>query len=175
MAWNFEKVKCRFENIKSAFILNMEDKTYEMFDFSGGLCNSSVPFDRKFSETLAFAESVGFSKINVFPFSPRRGTVAWDMPDPVDPAVKKERCRRLLDLSARLERSFRASYVGKTVEVLFESEKNGQFSGCASNFLNVTVRSNICLTGKILPGLISDVGETSCRGDLQNPEKYGII
>ncbi|MBQ4323695.1 MAG: tRNA (N(6)-L-threonylcarbamoyladenosine(37)-C(2))-methylthiotransferase MtaB [Clostridia bacterium] len=131
--------------------------------------------EEEFSETLAFAESVGFSKINVFPFSPRRGTVAWDMPDPVDPAVKKERCRRLLDLSARLERSFRASYVGKTVEVLFESEKNGQYSGCASNFLNVTVKSNICLTGKILPILISDVGETSCRGDLQNPEKYGII
>lgn len=131
--------------------------------------------EAEFAETLAFAEKIGFSKINVFPFSPRRGTAAWDMPDAVDPAVKKERCRRLLDLSDRLERRFREAYVGKTVEVLFESEKDGRYSGCASNFLNVTVKSNICLTGKILPVTVTSMGEASCPGDLQSPEKYGII
>ncbi len=131
--------------------------------------------EEEFAESLAFAEKIGFSKINVFPFSPRRGTAAWDMPDPVDPAVKKERCRRMLDLSTRLERKNREKYVGRTLPVLFEQGKNGIYTGSAANFLTVTVESNICLTGQILPVLITDAGETVCRGDLQNPEKCGII
>ena len=124
--------------------------------------------EEEFSETLAFAEKIGFSKINVFPFSPRKGTAAWDMPDAVDPGVKKERCRRLLDLSARLEREQREKYVGRTLPVLFEQGKNGCYVGSAPNFLSVAVKSNICLTGKILPVLITAAGDTVCEGDLQN-------
>ncbi|MBO5214230.1 MAG: tRNA (N(6)-L-threonylcarbamoyladenosine(37)-C(2))-methylthiotransferase MtaB [Clostridia bacterium] len=131
--------------------------------------------EEEFAETLAFAEKIGFSKINVFPFSPRRGTAAWDFPAPVDPAVKKERCRRMLDLSARLERENREKYVGRTLPILFEQEKNGSYIGSAPNFLSVSVKSNICLTGKILPVRITEAGDTVCRGDLQNPEKCGII
>lgn len=131
--------------------------------------------DEEFVETLAFAEKIGFSKINVFPFSPRRGTVAWDMADPVDPAVKKERCRRMLDLSDRLEKKNREKYVGRTLPILFEQGKNGVYTGSAPNFLSVSVQSNICLTGKILPVSISEAGDTVCKGDLQNPENCGII
>lgn len=131
--------------------------------------------EEEFEESLAFAEKIGFSKINVFPFSPRRGTAAWDFPNPVDPHVKKERCRRMRDLSARLERSFREQYVGKTVSVLFESEKSGTYSGCTSNFLSVTVKSPVSLTGQILPVFVSDAGKTSCEGVLQNSENCGII
>ncbi len=125
--------------------------------------------EEEFAQTLKFAEAVGFSKINVFPFSPRRGTAAWDMPDPVDPAVKKERCRRMLDLSARLERKFREKYVGRTLPVLFEQGKDGLYTGSAANFLSVAVKSNICLTGQIRSVTVTGAGETVCAGDLQNP------
>lgn len=131
--------------------------------------------EEEFAETLAFAEKIGFSKINVFPFSPRRGTAAWDMPNPVDPAVKKERCHRLLELSHRLERQHREKYVGRTLPILFEQEKNGFYTGSAPNFLSVSVKSDICLTGQIRFVEISEAGETSCRGDLQNSENCGII
>lgn len=131
--------------------------------------------EEEFEESLAFAEKIGFSKINVFPFSPRRGTAAWDFPDQVVPAVKKERCRRMRDLSERLERSFRERYVGEVVWVLFESEKDGTYSGCTSNFLNVTVKSSVSLTGKILPVRIVSPGKSSCEGVLQISENCGII
>ncbi len=124
--------------------------------------------EEEFSETIDFAKKIGFSKINVFPFSPRRGTAAWDMPNPVDPAVKKERCRRLLDLSNRLEKSHRERYVGRTLPILFEQAKNGNYVGSAPNFLSVSVKSEICLTGQILPVVISGAGETVCEGYLQN-------
>ncbi|MBP3299928.1 MAG: tRNA (N(6)-L-threonylcarbamoyladenosine(37)-C(2))-methylthiotransferase MtaB [Clostridia bacterium] len=131
--------------------------------------------EAEFAETFAFAEKIGFSKINVFPFSPRRGTAAWDFPDPVDPAVKKERCRRLLDLSSRMEQRFCERYVGQTLPVLFESFRGGKAFGSAPNFLSVEVDSNICLIGKILPVRIVSAEKGLCRGDLQKSEKCGII
>ncbi len=124
--------------------------------------------EEEFSETLDFAEKIGFSKINVFPFSPRRGTAAWDMPNPVDPAVKKERCRRLLDLSARLEQTHRERYLGRTLPILFEQGKKGCFTGSAPNALTVTVKSDLCLTGQIFPVKIIGIGPAGCEGDLQN-------
>ncbi len=131
--------------------------------------------EEEFAQTYSFAEKIGFLKMNVFPFSPRRGTAAWDMPDPVSPAIKKERCHRLLELSDRLQKEFLDAYVGKTMDVLFESFKNGYCSGSTSNFLNVTVKSDVCLTGKILPVRIVSSRGASCEGVLQNPEICGII
>jgi len=126
--------------------------------------------EEEFRETLAFAEKIGFSKINVFPFSPRRGTAAWDMPDPVDPAVKKQRCRLLLDLSSRLESAFRLAHVGRTVNVLFESERDGICFGNASNFLGVSVKGAEGVVGQILPVRITAAGKDSCEGVLQKTE-----
>ena len=131
--------------------------------------------EEEFAETCSFAEKIGFSKINVFPFSPRRGTAAWDFPDPVAPAVKKERCRRLLDLSDRMTREFCEKYVGQTLPVLFETFCDGRVSGSASNFLSVEVDSNICLVGQILSVRILSAENGSCKGDLQKVEKCGII
>ncbi len=73
-----------------------------------------------FDATCQAAREVGFSKIHIFPFSPRRGTPAADMPDQVPPEVKKQRCGRL----ARLEESLRQRYfrglLGKQLRVLIE-------------------------------------------------------
>lgn len=54
-----------------------------------------------FEQTLRTIESAGISKVHVFPYSPRPGTVtAGD--DPVPPHVKKERSARLRALSHEL-------------------------------------------------------------------------
>jgi len=57
--------------------------------------------DAAFERTLATVERAGLTKVHVFPYSPRPGTVtAAD--DPVPPAVKKERSARLRALSHEL-------------------------------------------------------------------------
>lgn len=131
--------------------------------------------EEEFEESLAFAEQIGFSKINVFPFSPRRGTAAWDMPDPVSPEVKKERCRRMLELSSRLERVHRERYAGRVLPVLFEQCRDGVCTGSAPNALAVSVQCDLCLTGKILPVLITSSGSGACVGVLQISGNCGII
>src|SRR3954470_22075922 len=50
--------------------------------------------DAAFERTLAVVDSAGITKVHVFPYSPRPGTVTAER-DPVAPALKKERSARL--------------------------------------------------------------------------------
>jgi threonylcarbamoyladenosine tRNA methylthiotransferase MtaB len=57
--------------------------------------------DTAFENTLRTVEAAGITKVHVFPYSPRPGTVT-EADDPVPPAVKKERGARLRALSHEL-------------------------------------------------------------------------
>ena len=59
--------------------------------------------DAAFERTLAVVEAARLTKVHVFPYSPRPGTVTAD-DDPVEPQVKKERSARLRALAHELER-----------------------------------------------------------------------
>jgi len=74
------------------------------------------------------ARAVGFSKIHIFPFSPRRGTPAADMPNQVKPPVKAERVRRLAALEAELRDQYFESLRGRKLRVLVESISRSQSS-----------------------------------------------
>ena len=58
--------------------------------------------DAEFEETIAVSREVGFSKIHIFPFSPRRGTPAGEMPNQVPKHVQQERSRELAIVEAEL-------------------------------------------------------------------------
>lgn len=51
--------------------------------------------DEEFEESLALCRRVGFSRMHVFRYSKRPGTLAADMPDQVPPEVMAERSRRM--------------------------------------------------------------------------------
>ena len=93
-------------------------------------------------ESLEFIESIGFTKVHVFPYSDRDGTVASKMTNKVDGNIKKRRVHELLELSKKLENNFYKSYYNKTMEVLIEEEKNGYFTGHTSNFIKVSIQGN---------------------------------
>ena len=77
--------------------------------------------EAEFEATLAFAEAARLSRIHVFPYSRRSGTVADRMEGQVDEAVKHERAKRLIELGNRLERRFVSELLGTCQEVLFET------------------------------------------------------
>jgi threonylcarbamoyladenosine tRNA methylthiotransferase MtaB len=76
--------------------------------------------EEHFKKSLAFVEECGFSRLHVFPFSPRRGTRAAKMALTVPPAVKKERSNRMIALGKTLSQNFRQAFDGRTLPVLFE-------------------------------------------------------
>ena len=51
--------------------------------------------DEEFEESLALCRRVGFSRMHVFRYSKRPGTLAAEMPDQVPPEVMAERSRRM--------------------------------------------------------------------------------
>lgn len=81
--------------------------------------------DEHFRRSCAFVKEMQFSALHVFKYSPRQGTPAADFPGQVDPRVKEERSRELINIGHALARSFAARYLGKTVPVLVEQAVPG--------------------------------------------------
>ena len=73
-----------------------------------------------FETTCKFAESCGFSKMHIFPFSARKGTPAEKFAGAVTEAVKKERADILGRIDETMHKTFMQAMVGQTAEVLFE-------------------------------------------------------
>jgi threonylcarbamoyladenosine tRNA methylthiotransferase MtaB len=81
--------------------------------------------DREFAETLEASRAVGFSKIHVFPFSPRRGTPAAEMPDQVPKHVQQMRSRELAAVETELRDAYYRSLIGRRLRVLVETVEDG--------------------------------------------------
>ncbi len=128
--------------------------------------------DEEFAQTLAFVKRLRFQKIHVFPFSPREGTKAADMPDQVPPRVKRERVRALTAAADELRQSYFRSLVGENVRVLIEGgdeKPMREFSGHTENGTPVRIFSQIPRTGlrnQIIDVRIDSYGEDSCRAAL---------
>lgn len=91
-------------------------------------------------ESLDFCETMNFSKIHVFPFSPRKGTRAAEMRQPVDPVVIAERSREFLILSKEMFDTIALNKIGKTADVLFESvSADGCISGYSKDYFRVVL------------------------------------
>ncbi|MBI4898780.1 MAG: tRNA (N6-isopentenyl adenosine(37)-C2)-methylthiotransferase MiaB [Actinobacteria bacterium] len=76
--------------------------------------------DADFEQTLEVVEATSFDSAFTFVYSPRRGTVAAELPDQVPHEVKRERMARLVGLVQQhaLQRAHR--FVGRDIEVLVE-------------------------------------------------------
>lgn len=123
--------------------------------------------EEDFAETVRFAEKVGFMKVHVFPFSPREGTPAYSYSEKIPNEIKNERCAILQKKADALRREFLKEYVGKTVEVLFETPKNGYQQGYTPNYTPVAVKSDTVLTGEIKKVKITEIKAEICMGTLE--------
>ncbi len=100
--------------------------------------------DAEWRQTMDFVAAVGFGQLHVFPFSPRPGTRAADMPAQVPEPVKRARARQLHELGAALKAEYLHAQVGRTLPVLIEGENTdgaGLFgAGFTPNYLPVRLR-----------------------------------
>ena len=76
--------------------------------------------DADFEATCRVVEQVGFAKIHIFPFSPRRGTPAASLERQVPPEVKRQRAAHLAALGAKLRTRYLEQLVGRRLELLVE-------------------------------------------------------
>lgn len=121
-----------------------------------------------FETTCKFAESCGFSKMHIFPFSARKGTPAEKFAGAVTEAVKKERADILGKIDETMHKTFLQAMVGQTAEVLFEQPAGEDyFEGLTGNYQRVFVKSGGCnLGGEILPVKITAFDGEKLLGEI---------
>ena len=96
-----------------------------------------------FQKTINTCKELELTKMHVFPYSIRKGTVAESLPDHLDQSIKKDRARRLLEVSKELEKNYFNKYIGKEVEVLIEETKDGYSYGHTGNYLYVKINKEL--------------------------------
>lgn len=96
-----------------------------------------------FNETIDTVEKIKFSKIHVFPFSLRKGTKAEELPNVIDDVTKKERVKKLIEISKKLEIEYFSKFIKKQVEFLPEMYKDGYITGHTGNYLLVKTKGTI--------------------------------
>ena len=115
-----------------------------------------------FETTCKFAESCGFSKMHIFPFSARKGTPAEKFAGAVTEAVKKERADILGRIDETMHKTFLQGMVGQNAEVLFEQPAGEDyFEGLTGNYQRVFVKSG----GRNFSGEILRVKITAFDGE----------
>lgn len=121
-----------------------------------------------FETTCKFAESCGFSKMHIFPFSARKGTPAEKFAGAVTEAVKKERADILGRIDETMHKAFLQAMVGQNAEVLFEQPAGEDyFEGLTGNYQRVFVKSGgLNLGGEILPVKITTVDGEKLLGEI---------
>jgi len=90
-----------------------------------GLCTDIIvgfpgETEEDFQQTLSLMEEAQFDQAFLFKYSPREGTAAVDLPDPVPQQVREERHQRALALMNQLGRRKYEACVGQIMQILVE-------------------------------------------------------
>lgn len=117
--------------------------------------------DGDFENTYNFVESLGFSEIHVFKYSPKKGTPAAEYKEQINGNVKQERSEKLIALGKHLKKEYIASFIGKREEVLFESfDMEEKISiGFTTRYVKVKGASDKDYSMEVQPVRILDIKE----------------
>ena len=97
-----------------------------------------------FEDSLDACRQIGFSKIHMFPFSPRKTTPAAEMADQIPKAVKTERGQIVRALETELREEYHQSLVGETLQVLVENVDNqGTARGTTCRYAPVSIKGGV--------------------------------
>ncbi len=116
--------------------------------------------EAEFQESYELCRRMEFARIHVFPYSPRRGTEAAQMPNQVGSQLKKQRSQKMLTLARESAQNFSRQFLGRTMMVLWEKQTGGIWSGLTDNYIKVYTESSEDLNNKLLPVKLVEI-----RGD----------
>lgn len=156
------------ENIKQA-IPDAVLRTTFIVGFPGETNN-------QFEHLLQFVRRHEFDHVGVFTFSAEEGTPAYDLPNPISPAVMEARRDALMQVQQPISFKQNQKCVGQVVDVLIEQEnpQTGELIGRSARFAPdvdglVYVQGSARL-GSIVPVKITDADVYDLYGHTLNPE-----
>ena len=122
--------------------------------------------EEEFQQTLAFIRRCAFSAMHIFPYSRRPGTPADGMPGQILNSIKEERAHRAQQTALEMEAAYLDRWVGQTVPVLFEEERDGLWRGHTTRYSEVAAPSGEDLHNQLRQVYITGRAGNILQGEL---------
>ena len=123
----------------------------------------------EFCDTVSLVREVNYTSMFTFIYSPRKGTKAAQMPDPVPYAEKSKWMRELLAVQEEIAAKRTASMVGQIYRVLVEDEtreKDGYLTGRTQGNVNIDFAGDRSLVGTFCDVKVTSAGNWVVHGEL---------
>ena len=140
------------QNMKRKYTVQEEldkiSKLHKLFPnaFFGADIIVGFPFETEndFKETMENIKLARLTKLHVFPYSKRKGTVAASMEGQVPEAEKKARARKLIEISDDLLNKFLERNIGLELDFIFDDKINkfGMQKGVSENYIEIFSKEN---------------------------------
>lgn len=129
--------------------------------------------EEEFQNTLDFVRRVAPMRIHIFSFSPRDFTKQSHTSTRLDRNVLKQRYDSLKELCYDLSNAFKQLFKHRTLEVLFEEQKNGFWQGYTRNYLFVLAKNdNFDLTNTLKTVTIKEIHNSQIYATLKEGHTY---
>ena len=129
-------------NYNNAFLDKIVDTISKNFDDVAIGADIIVGFpaeaEKEYSNTYRFVESKPMTHLHIFSYSPRPGTEAFTLGDPVPKLEKKRRLWRLKNLIEKKNYEFRRSLENKIFTIITE-KNHSEISGFSDNYVRIIV------------------------------------
>ncbi len=117
--------------------------------------------EAEFEETEAFVRKVNFYEMHIFKYSKRQGTKAAAMEGQVTEAEKGRRSAILIEAGKQMSHAYRAGYIGRKAEALFEDVHEiagaGYWVGHTPQYIKVAKAADdaVNLKNQIVTGIVT--------------------
>lgn len=150
---------------------DMMNRLRELFDRPVFTTDIIVGFpgesEADFIESVNFVQKCEFLKVHTFTFSPRKGTVAYEMADQIPNDIKSERNRTMTFKSEQTKNRVMESFLGFEDTALLEQQlPSGDWTAYTSRYIPVIVKNSAHLSG----GDIVNVKLTAVDGQRMTAE-----
>ena len=126
--------------------------------------------DVHFENTVELCKKVGFSRMHIFSFSVREGTLAAKMPDHCQPQIIKQRKAMLEAAANNIAFAYKKQFLNKVVEVLVEAErdhKTNQLCGYSERYIRVLFDGPDTIKNTIVSVRLEEINPSFVVGTLQ--------
>ena len=119
----------------------------------------------EFEQTYSLIEQVGFDALFTFIFSPRHGTPAAEMDDPMPKEQKAANFQRLVARQDEISEQRHAAYVGKTLRCLVDGRDEKGLTARTPGGRLVRLEGEDALIGQFVPLRITGSNKWSLSGE----------
>ncbi len=142
-----EILKRMFRSYNTRLVLRLTDKIFELVPDACVGMDVMVGFpgetDASFQKTYELVKKSGCNYLHVFPFSPRKGTIAHGLPNRVPAQLARSRVQTLRNLSSELRFNFYNKFLDTNLQAIIESvgtKPDRWGKGLTDNYVSVNIR-----------------------------------